>query len=458
MYSAELESEFRKKGIAEGDRIRVASDAGVFEGRLMPRPHHGDAGIIVLKLDNGYNTGVRPVSVELVSKPRRAAAGTEHEEKAKEGDMSLPAGNEHARLRSAEGDISILGCGGTIASRIEYETGAVYPSISPQDLRAAFPELERWPIHARQLFALFSEDLNAHHWRLLADEVEKEIKAGSGGVVVMHGTDTMSYTSAALSFMLQNLPVPVVFVGSQRSSDRPSSDNEMNLLNAVFAATHDFGEVGLCMHADTNDDYCHLHRGTRVRKMHTSRRDAFRSINSPPLFAVDYRTKRFDCLLTPPAEYKKRSKGPLLARKNLNSNVGLVYTHPNIKPEFIAKLDVYDGVVLMATGLGHVPTNSMNDKSVHGILPQIKGLISSGIPVVIAPQTIYGRLCMRVYSNGRLLMDAGAIGDGADWTPETAYSKLCWVLGQTKDMGKIREMMLTDYAGEITPRSEVCGK
>jgi glutamyl-tRNA(Gln) amidotransferase subunit D len=434
LYTTALEDEFRKKGIREGDRIRVSGEGGAFEGLLMPRPHHGDPSIVVLKLDNGYNTGIRAVSVELVSRSQRVARGTEQQDNRKKGDLA------------------ILGCGGTIASKIEYETGAVYPSISPQELRAAFPALERWPIHARQLFALFSEDLNAHHWRLLADEIEDEIKRGSDGVVVMHGTDTMAYTSAAMSFMLQDLPVPVVFVGAQRSSDRPSSENEMNLLNSVFAATHDFGEVGLCMHAGTNDDYCHIHRGTRVRKMHTSRRDAFHSINSQPLFAVDYRTKRFD----PLSAYKKRSKGPMLVRKDLNPDVGLVYTHPNIKPELIAKLDMYDGVVLIGTGLGHVPANAMNDKSVHGILPAVKGLISSGIPVVMASQTIYGRLCMRVYSNGRLLMDAGVIGDGADWTPETAYVKLCWVLGQTKDMKKVREMMMTDYAGEISMRSEAC--
>jgi glutamyl-tRNA(Gln) amidotransferase subunit D len=432
VYSATLEEDFSKKGIREGDRIRVSGEGGISEGLLMPRPHHGDSEIVVLKLDNGYNIGVRAVSVELLSKSHRTAMGTEGDETAKKGD------------------IVILGCGGTIASRIEYETGAVYPSISPQELRAAFPDLKRWPMHARQLFSLFSEDLNTHHWRVLADEIEKEIKEGSDGVVVMHGTDTMAYTSAAISFMLQNLRVPVVFVGAQRSSDRPSSDNEMNLHNSVFAATQDFGEVCVCMHAGTSDDYCHIHRATRVRKMHTSRRDAFRSINSRPLFAVDYRSKRFD----PLSEYRKRSTQPLLARKSLNPNVGLIYIHPNIKPEFISKLDTYDGIVLMATGLGHVPTNAMNDKTVHGILPQIKELTASGIPVVMAPQTIYGRLCMRVYSSGRLLMDAGAIGDGMDWTPETAYVKLCWVLGQTKDMKKVREMMLTDYAGELSMRSE----
>ena len=431
MYSKKIADEFRKKGIDVGDRIRVLSGDAEFEGLLMSRPHYGDPDIVVLKLDNGYNTGIRPEAMELLAKSKHARKAGESREEAKKGD------------------IAILGCGGTIASKIEYKTGAVYPSITAQELRAAFPALSRWPIHSRQIFSLFSEDMNALHWRTLADEIEMEIKGGSGGVVVMHGTDTMTYTSAAISFMLQGLPVPVVLVGSQRSSDRPSSENEMNLLNAVFSASQDFGEVGVCMHASTDDDLCHVHRGTRVRKMHTSRRDAFRSINSAPLFSVDYRTGRFDAL----SEHKKRGKGPLVAKKELNDNVALIYTHPNIKPEFISHLRSYDGVVLMGTGLGHVSANAFDDKTVKGILKPVSELISSGIPVVMSSQCISGRICMRVYSTGRLLRDAGVIGDGADWTPEAAYAKLCWALGQTKKMGEIEKLMMTDVAGEITSRS-----
>ena len=272
MYSKDLSDGLKKKGIEVGDRVKATAGDTEYEGLLMPRPHYGDPGILVLKMDNGYNTGVRADSFELLAKSRRPAG----------------ACGEHSETPQ-KGSIAILGCGGTIASKIEYKTGAVYPSISAQDLRASFPALSKWPIHSRQIFSLFSEDMNSHHWRTLADEIEKEIKAGSEGVVVMHGTDTMAYTSAAITFMLQNLPAPVVFVGSQRSSDRPSSENEMNLLNAVFSASQDFGEVCVCMHASTNDDLCHVHRGTRVRKMHTSRRDAFHSVNSLPLFAVDYR-------------------------------------------------------------------------------------------------------------------------------------------------------------------------
>jgi glutamyl-tRNA(Gln) amidotransferase subunit D len=184
--------------------------------------------------------------------------------------------------------------------------------------------------------------------------------------------------------------------------------------------------------------------------MHTSRRDAFRSINSMPIAAVNYMNDRFE-LLSP---CKKRSPaGSLKLNTKINDNVAMVYAHPNIKPKFFKSLSDYDGVVLVGTGLGHVSANPFGDKTVHSVLPAIKELIDSGIPVVISSQTISGRLCMRVYTTGRLLIEAGVIGDGADWLPETAYTKLCWVLGQTKDMKKIKELMMTNIAGEISERS-----
>jgi glutamyl-tRNA(Gln) amidotransferase subunit D len=97
--------------------------------------------------------------------------------------------------------------------------------------------------------------------------------------------------------------------------------------------------------------------------------------------------------------------------------------------------------------------NSFNDPKVIGIAKEIQELHESGISLVMAPQTIYGRICMRVYTTGRMLIEAGMIGDGADWTPEAAYAKLCWVLGQTKDQKKVNQMMMDNIAGEISGRS-----
>jgi len=432
MYSKKIENFLKKNRISVGDRIEADTEKGKFDGLLMPRIQ-GEEDILVLKLDNGYNIGIKfeTSKIKLVEK----AKPKKPPEKTGEG----------------KGDIAILGCGGTIASKVEYKTGAVYPAITPEELRMTFPDIDKLAtIRSKSLFSLFSEDMNSHHWKIVAEAVAGEIKDGAKGVVIMHGTDTMHYTSSILSFMLQDLPVPVVLVGAQRSSDRPSSENEMNMLNAIYCAKKDIGEVSVCMHASMNDNYCYLHHGTRVRKMHTSRRDAFRSINSAPIAAVNYMNDRFEVL----SQYKKRSPvGDFKLNTKINDNVAMVYVHPNISPKMIDSLSDYDGVVLIGTGLGHASTNPFGDKHVKSVLPAIKRLCDSGIPVVMSPQTISGRLCMRVYTTGRLLMEAGVIGDEMDWTPETAYAKLCWVLGQTKDMKKVKELMTKNIAGEISERS-----
>jgi glutamyl-tRNA(Gln) amidotransferase subunit D len=432
MYSKEILSLLKKKGIGIGDEVKLDSPKGVFTGLLMPRPE-GAEDTFVIKLGNGYNLGIDAKGAE-ISLVKKSQVPKPHGEEPKD-----------------RGEVAIIGCGGTIASKVEYRTGAVYPAISPREMRNAFPDVDSIAtIHTRQLFELFSDDMNSSHWAILAKAIAEEVKNGAKGVVVMHGTDTMSYTAAAISFMLQDLPAPVVITGAQRSSDRPSSDNRLNLLNSVFAAKQDLGEVAVCMHAGPSDDICHLHRGTKVRKMHSSRRDAFRSINSPPIASLDYRASRFE----PLTAYKKRSApGSLKLAAKMSDNVALIQVHPDIKPKFISSLGSYDGVVLMATGLGHVPTNPTNEKHATPIFPAVRELVESGVPVVLAPQTIYGRLNLKVYTNGRLLLGAGVIGDGMDWTPECAYVKLCWVLGQTKDMKKVKQLMETDMAGEFGSRS-----
>jgi glutamyl-tRNA(Gln) amidotransferase subunit D len=199
-----------------------------------------------------------------------------------------------------------------------------------------------------------------------------------------------------------------------------------------------------------SDDFCFLHPGTKVRKLHTSRRDAFQSVNASPYAKIWYQERKIEYLRN---DYKKRGARSLKVDDKINPNVALIHIYPGIKPEFIENLSKYfEGVVLAGTGLGHVPTNPSQEKLARSILPAIKNLINSGIPVVMAPQTIFGRLNLNVYSAGRLLNEAGVIGNGCDWLPETAFVKLAWVLGHTKDMKKVKEMMLTNYAGEISKR------
>jgi glutamyl-tRNA(Gln) amidotransferase subunit D len=385
-----------------------------------------------IKLDNGYNIGVNDTEIESIELGE--AVKVDLGEKKDTGD----------------GDVAILGCGGTIASEVDYATGAVFPRMTPAFLKASFPELESISsIKTRMVFNIFSEDMNAWHWAKMAESAYDELKDGKKGVVLMHGTDTMHYSAAAVAFALEGLNAPVVFVGAQRSSDRPSSDNKLNLLNAVFSASQDISEVGICMHATVDDSFCHYHRGVKTRKMHSSRRDAFKSIGMPPLAKVDYRNGTFEAL----HPYRKRSGAKPKLRNKFSDNVALVYVYPGIRKEIIAGLGKYDGVVLAGTGLGHIPTNPGGDRHADSVLNEAKALVDSGIPVFAASQAIYGRVNHDVYSPGRLMQEAGIMGNGLDMTPETAYVKLCWALGQERDAKKARKIMETNLVGEITERS-----
>ncbi len=438
MYSKKASSLLASVKASIGDRIRIIREGKQYEGLVMPRIEVGDQNCIVIKLDSGYNVGIDASTIKKISLIEKAK---EKKKEAKPEDV-----------KPSEQDIVILGCGGTIASKVEYKTGAVYPAITPEELISLVPQLQKKRIRSRTLFSLFSEDMAPKHWQLIAKEIEKEYKRGAKGIILMHGTDTMHYTAAALSFMIKT-PIPIVLVGAQRSSDRGSSDNQMNLSAAIAAAETDIAEVMVCMHASTSDDFCHLHRGTKVRKLHTSRRDAFQSVNVKPLAKVFNETGKIELLNE---SYNKRNSSKLEIDTRINPNVGLIYTYPGIKNEFVKSLSkFYEGVVIAGTGLGHVPTNPFNDPLGSSILPAIKNLAKEEIPMIMAPQTIFGRLNMNIYSSGRALLLAGVIGNYCDWTPETATVKLMIALGRYKKIDDVKKFMLTNVAGEISERSEV---
>jgi glutamyl-tRNA(Gln) amidotransferase subunit D len=439
MYSESVMKAFSKEGIEAGDVISVSRDGAQRIGRLMPKIENADPDCVVIKVENGYNIGIAFEKGTRIGLVEKGSIGS--------GKMI----DRYKRIRVG-GAVSILGCGGTIASKIEYKTGAVFPAFLPEELVASFPRLGGMgKIASRQLFSLLSEDITATHWEMVAKEIEQDVKEGAEGIVIMHGTDVMGYTAAALSFMLQSTPVPVVLTGAQKSSDRGSSDNEMNLICSVHAAKSEIAHVGVCMHANSSDDYCNLHLGTRVRKMHTSARPAFQSINAKPLARVDFASGKVEPIA---AQYAKRdAKRKLELKPKMNDNVALVHTYPGMKPKFIEKLSDYDGIVIAGTGMGHLPANVFGDKLAKPVLPALKELIASGIVVAMAPQTLYGRVDMNVYSTGRLLLEAGVIGNYCDWLPETAYVKLMWALGQEKKKEKVEALMLKNIAGEISERN-----
>jgi glutamyl-tRNA(Gln) amidotransferase subunit D len=444
-YSEEIQKSLKKINI--GERIVVTKGDKKFEGLLMPRSELGDKNCIVLKLDSGYNIGIRFEKGVMIEKSKKP----EPKEVKEEVKFEL----ERERIRKLKFDpgkprISLIMTGGTIVSRVDYKTGGVKALEKPEELLANIPELKNI-INIENVLSPFrkmSEDLGYKDWQVLAESTAKELNK-SEGVIITHGTDTLHYTSAALSFMLKNLHKPVILVGSQRSSDRGSSDAFMNLICAAYASVSNIGEVGVCMHGSTDDDYSYYIRGTKVRKMHSTRRDAFRSINEMPLAKI-WTDGKIDILNE---NHKKRDDNEkVVADVKFEPKVALLKSYPGSDPdilEMLVKKD-YKGFVIEGTGMGHVPT--LADKS---WIPAIKKLIKDGIPVVIAPQTIYGRINPDVYSNLRILYHEAKAIPAEDMLPEVAYVKLGWILGHTKDLDKVRELMLTNMAGEITERSEI---
>ena len=405
------------------DKVSVETNGLKYEGTLMP----SQTGRIVLKLKNGYNIGIRKESASLTLLDK------------KEGKISLTESGYAQKMKKGNlPKISILSTGGTIASKIDYRTGAVTSQFSADDVLAAIPELEEIAnYNCRMIYSILSENMRPSYWVELARAVYEEIKNGADGIIITHGTDTMMYTAAALSFMIET-PVPIVLVGSQRSADRPSSDNAMNAICAAKVATSDIAEVCVVMHGSTSDDFCYIHRGTKVRKMHTSRRDAFKSINARPIGRVEYPSREIKIL----SSFIKRGEKKLAINDKLESKCALIKYVAGASNESLLfhSGSGYKGIVIEGTGLGHVSTEW---------IPLIRTITDAGIPVVMTSQCINGRVCDRVYDTGRDILKAGAI-ESEDMLSEVALVKLMWVLGQTRDHEKITAMMHTNIAGELT--------
>ncbi len=447
MYSHGIQKILDSAKISIGDRILVKAKGKEYEGLLMPRPDIGDSNCIVLKLDNGYNIGIR------IDRGSAIEKSDHREPKAVKDEEEFELGRIKKSLLKVSFDpekppIAMISTGGTVASRIDYQTGGVAAMMDTKEFLHNVPELFNI-VNIRSFarpFTKMSEDMDSSDWISLAKLVAKELNSDNKGVIITHGTDTLHYTAAALSFFLPNLPKPVIIMGSQKSSDRPSSDAGMNLICSSYAAISDMAEVAVCMHGSLNDDYCLLMRGTKVRKMHTVRRDAFRPINDLPLAKV-WPSGKLEIINK---SYRKRSDEKVKTDAVFEEKVAMVKAYPGSEPSILEYLQGkgYRGFVVEGLGLGHVPTDSRK-----GWTDIIKKLVKDGIPVVITSQTIYGRINPNTYANLRKLYHhAGAI-PGEDMLSEVAYVKLGYVLAKTKDMEEIRKLMATSLAGEITPKT-----
>jgi len=418
-------------GFHEGDIVKIKTDKDEFEGTVIPS---FDSNIILLKLGSGYNLGIEKSKVNSIKKigAKKSEAFPEAKSKSKKSDKP---------------GISIIITGGTISSRLDYNTGAVTPLISPDQLFFLAPKLlETVKINKiERPFTLLSENMHPEKWKEIA-KIAAELlnKKENKGIIITHGTDTLHYTAAALSFMLKNVNKPVVLTYSQKSTDRGSTDAVLNLTCSGFMTLSDVAEVMLVGHASQDDDKCYAMHATKVRKMHTSRRDAFRPINDVALAEIDSEGK-----IKTNKEYNKRDYSKkVIADTAFEDKIAFIKAYPGADPKILDYYvnEGYRGIVIEATGLGHV---SLEGK--YSWIPHIKDAIKKGMIICFAPQTIYGRLDPYIYSTGRELLEAGVIFL-EDILPETAYIKLGWVLGHEKDPKKVKEMMLTNIANEFNPK------
>jgi len=413
-----------------GQRVEITDAEGrTWRGAIVPRHDYSGERVIQLKLESGYNIGVRvgaSFRYRVLGPPPPASP--------------LPSKDGASATSSDSGPwVALLTTGGTIASRVDYETGGVKPVKEEREVLEFFPELEAsGRVRIVPVFDRLSEDLVPDDWLVLAEKVAATFASGAGGVVVAHGTDTLGFTAAALSFLLENLPGPVVLVGAQRSPDRPSSDGASNLRAAVDVARDPrIGEVVVVMHAGPSDDRFAVHRGTWVRKMHSSRRDAFRSRNGPPLGVYEAGKVDLQLPVRPPTSGPARVDGPI------DTSAALLWFYPGLTPERAARFaEGSRGIVLAGTGLGHVGANQ---------IPWIREATARGVVVAMTTQCLEGNVEPYVYATGRELLRSGVIYLG-DLLPETAYVKMVWALGHASEPAEVAKLLAHDRAGEFHAR------
>ncbi len=416
-----------------GDLIEVHFGKLIYEGVLLESPE-SEKGLILLKLGNGYNMGFN----------RKDALKIKVLKKFSEKEKKFEVKNNPSKP-----NVAMIITGGTISSRYDSKTGGVHPLDTPESLLRFYPEIfEKVNVLKVEVpFMKFSEEMNPKDWQKIA-KVCTELLNDSNiqGVIVTHGTDFLHYTSAALSFMLGKLNKPVVLTYSQRSIDRASSDATLNLQCAAeVAGLSDIAEVVLVGHANSEDNFCNVMPGTKVRKLHTSRRDAFKVINGNSIARV-FSGGKLEVL----ESFSKRSNGKKVkADTKYDEKVALIKFYPGQSPDILDYYikEKYRGVVLELSGIGNAsPEWAKKIKELSG-----KGMIFCG-----TSQCINGRVDGLVYSSGRKLIEAGVIYL-EDMLSETALVKLGWVLGHDewkKSKIKIREKMLENISGEFNKRLE----
>src|SRR3989344_1249548 len=422
----------------EGETTEILTkDNQKFKGIILPSP---DKNTIILKLESGYNIGIKNNNIKTYTSLGKPLLKEKKQTHKIEHNKNLKT-------------ILILHTGGTISSRVSYKTGAVSPGFRPEDILQMFPELKnKANIKSKLVGNMFSEDIRFSHYNKIAREIEKEIK-NVDGIIVTHGTDNLSLGACALSFILENLNKQVIFVGSQRSSDRPSTDAALNLIAAAnFIAKTEFNEVAICMHSRSTDEKCYILPACKTKKLHTSRRDAFRAVNSIPIAEV-LKNGNINFL----KEYKKKEHEEKLKLKLFNEKlkIGILKAHPNMFAFEIKNYQKFDGIVAEGTGIaGNFPINAVDKETREHqkIYNELKKLANK-IPVIASSNCVFGRINMNVYDTGRKMRQAGILGNFSDMNTETAFIKLAWLLSNCKKT-EAKKLLMKNFRGELAERTE----
>jgi glutamyl-tRNA(Gln) amidotransferase subunit D len=410
-----------------GNRVEIEKGKEIFEGLLLPSPENGT---ILLKLDNGYNIGFNKkeiVKLNVIKKIER-----------KEKEIEIQFDN-------SKKNVAMVILGGTIAARLNPGKGGVDFVENPKDLFKYYPEIfEKVNVSKVEVpFMKGSENMDYKDWQKVGKVVcdlvnDKSIE----GVIVTQGTDSLHFTSAALSFFLRDLGKPVVVTFSQRSIDRGSSDARLNLICASEVAVSDISGVIVVGHANSDDEFCYGIPGTKVRKLHSSRRDAFKPINREPFVKV-YKDK-----IEFISEHNRRNdKLKCVYDGKFEEKVGLLKFYPgqesDILDYYVEK--GYKGIVIEALGLGQIATSDAR----LSWIKKLKEVQKKGLVICMVAQTIYGRLNPLVYVTGRELLETGVIYL-EDMLSETAFVKLGWVLGHKN--WDVKKKMLENFSWELNDR------
>lgn len=452
-YSRNSQKFLNKFKVSVGDEVKIVTKKAEFFGIILPRYETFSDKYIVLKLKSGYNIGIEIENIiEIINKnknidqlSKKPVAKSDPSDNTRANDDNNH--NLFDKMNSSKllPKILLISTGGTIASKIDYRTGGVTSLLTASELYSAFPELSDYGyIYPEFLFNEYSENMNPHHWSALADRISFAINNEHyDGIIVSHGTDTMHYTSSALSFALQNIPIPVLLVGSQRSSDRPSSDAFSNLVGAIrFIKDARYSGIFVCMHHNTSDEVIACHLGTRVRKNHTSKRDAFKSLNGMPFALIENSDIKYNKLLHNGRIERANISKNFTSRTAFSDKVFLLKFYPGFSSSFLEnflQMD-YKVIILEGTGLGHVSKDCF---------PILKKLIDSGIFVFMTSQCIFGTVQMTVYDTGRDLLGLGIISL-SNMSSETAVVKAMWALGNNTGAEDFVRIMKTDYSNEIS--------